>query len=76
MRSLRISTRASGRPSSPQVDSVIACGFGHEQADATAREILAEAYPGRRVVTVNALEIFARGGGIHCITQQQPEVKA
>lgn len=57
-------------------DGVIACGFGHEQADATAREILAEAYPGRRVVTVNALEIFARGGGIHCITQQQPEVKA
>ena len=53
---------------------VIACGFGEERADAAAREILADAYPGRRVVTVDAREIFARGGGIHCITQQQPTV--
>ncbi|CAI9388370.1 agmatine deiminase family protein [Microbacterium sp. T2.11-28] len=51
---------------------VIACGFGEEKADADAAAILAEAYPGREVVTVDAREIFARGGGIHCITQQQP----
>jgi agmatine deiminase len=55
---------------------VIACGFGEDEADATARGILEEVYPGRRVVTVDAREIFARGGGIHCITQQQPEVTA
>jgi agmatine deiminase len=53
---------------------VIACGFGEERADATARAILAEAYPGREVVTVDARGLFARGGGIHCITQQQPAV--
>lgn len=53
-------------------DGVIACGFGEEQADARARGILAEAYPGRRVVTVDARPLFSRGGGIHCITQQQP----
>jgi agmatine deiminase len=53
-------------------DGVIACGFGEAAADARARGILAEAYPGRRVVTVDARPIFARGGGIHCITQQQP----
>ena len=55
-------------------DGVIACGYGpgEERADARAREILAEVYPGRRVVTVDAREILARGGGIHCITQQQP----
>ncbi|GAB3411978.1 agmatine deiminase family protein [Schumannella luteola] len=51
---------------------VIACGFGDEKSDAEARAILADAYPGREVVTVDARAIFARGGGIHCITQQQP----
>jgi agmatine deiminase len=53
-------------------DGIIACGYGEERADAAAREILAAAYPGREVVTVDAREILARGGGIHCITQQQP----
>ncbi|MRG59424.1 agmatine deiminase family protein [Agromyces sp. CFH 90414] len=53
---------------------VIACGFGDERADAAAREILEAAYPGRRAVTVDARPLFARGGGIHCITQQQPAV--
>jgi agmatine deiminase len=53
---------------------VVACGFDEPEADARAREILAEAYPARTVVTVDARELFARGGGIHCITQQQPEV--
>jgi agmatine deiminase len=53
---------------------VIACGYGEERADAMAAEILAEAYPGRRVVTVDARPILARGGGIHCITQQQPKL--
>ncbi|WP_309129708.1 agmatine deiminase family protein [Microbacterium sp.] len=51
---------------------VIACGFGDEQADATARAILSDAYPGRTVVSVDARPLFDRGGGIHCITQQQP----
>ncbi|MEN9707520.1 MAG: hypothetical protein RIS31_1086 [Actinomycetota bacterium] len=51
---------------------IIACGFGEEVADARAAKILGEAY-GRKVVTINAREIFIRGGGIHCITQQQPK---
>lgn len=55
-------------------DGVVACGFGDDRADAEARGILADAYPGRRVVTVDARPLFARGGGIHCITQQQPSV--
>jgi len=53
---------------------VIGCGFADTEADARAAEILAEAYPGRRVQMVDSREIFARGGGIHCITQQQPTV--
>ncbi|WP_121371564.1 agmatine deiminase family protein [Frondihabitans australicus] len=51
---------------------VIACGFGDAEDDARAASVLASVYPGRSVVTVDALPIFARGGGIHCITQQQP----
>ncbi|AZI59585.1 agmatine deiminase family protein [Nakamurella antarctica] len=50
---------------------VIACSFGDPHDDAAAG-ILADAYPGRTVVSVDARELFARGGGIHCITQQQP----
>jgi agmatine deiminase len=56
-------------------NGVIACGFGEDTADNYARELLAEAYPGRRVVSIEARAIFARGGGIHCITQQQPRVQ-
>jgi agmatine deiminase len=56
-------------------DGIVACGFGEEAADARAREILEAAYPGRRAVTVDSRPIFARGGGIHCITQQQPTVE-
>ncbi|MBW8764576.1 MAG: agmatine deiminase family protein [Microbacterium sp.] len=55
-------------------EGVVACGFGDEQADAAARAILTDAYPGRTVVTVDARPLFDRGGGIHCITQQQPSL--
>ncbi|WP_309082219.1 agmatine deiminase family protein, partial [Zhihengliuella sp.] len=55
---------------------VIACGYDDERADAVAAEILADAYPGRRVVTVPVRPVIDRGGAIHCITQQQPRVGA
>lgn len=50
---------------------VIACSFDDPNDDEAVR-ILSEAYPGRRVVSVDARPLFARGGGIHCITQHQP----
>lgn len=50
---------------------VIACAFG-DPRDADAAAILAEQYPGRRVLSVDARPLFERGGGIHCITQHQP----
>jgi agmatine deiminase len=50
---------------------VIACSFG-DPHDADAAAILRDAYPGREVVSVDARALFERGGGIHCITQQQP----
>ena len=54
-------------------DAVIACTFGDEQDEASLG-LLADAYPGRRVVGVDARPLFDRGGGIHCITQQQPSL--
>lgn len=53
--------------------AVIACAFGEPAADQRAADILAAAYPGRRIIPVDARELFARGGGVHCITQQQPK---
>ena len=50
---------------------VVLCAFD-DPNDAVAAEILGEAYPGRTVELVDARDIFAFGGGIHCITQQQP----
>ncbi|MFS0728802.1 agmatine deiminase family protein [Curtobacterium sp. 1P10AnD] len=55
--------------------AVIACAFGEPTADDRARGILADVYPGREVRSVDAREVFARGGGLHCITQQQPSVR-
>lgn len=52
---------------------VVACAFDDPRDD-EAREILAAAYPGREVVSVDARPLFSRGGGIHCITQQQPAI--
>jgi agmatine deiminase len=41
--------------------------------DAAALTTLARAFPGREVVSVKATTLYAGGGGIHCITQQQPD---
>ena len=51
--------------------AVVLCGFADERDDAAAAA-LASAYPGREVVLVDARDVFAFGGGIHCTTQQQP----
>jgi agmatine deiminase len=40
--------------------------------DEQAREILAACFPGRDILQIDALDIVEGGGGIHCITQQEP----
>jgi agmatine deiminase len=52
---------------------VIACTFDDANDD-RALSVLADAYPGRQIVGVDARPLFDRGGGIHCITQQEPLV--
>jgi len=51
--------------------AVVMPGFGID-ADARTRDVVARAFPDRRVVQVDIADIAPGGGGIHCITQQEP----
>ncbi|MEI9989584.1 MAG: agmatine deiminase family protein [Rhizomicrobium sp.] len=51
---------------------VVMPGFD-DPNDEKARAALADCFAGRDVLQIHALDIVAGGGGIHCITQQEPE---
>jgi agmatine deiminase len=51
--------------------AVIVPGYNH-QRDEWAVETYKRIYPDRTIVQVQISEIASGGGGIHCITQQQP----
>jgi agmatine deiminase len=51
--------------------AVIAPAYGIAE-DASVFETLRRAYPDREVVPVALRDLFRGGGGIHCITQQEP----
>uniref|UniRef100_UPI001CCC37F0 agmatine deiminase family protein n=1 Tax=Streptomyces sp. LS1784 TaxID=2851533 RepID=UPI001CCC37F0 len=53
-------------------NAVIAAQFGDTRADSAARTALARLFPGRTVEQLNIDYLGAGGGGIHCVTQQQP----
>jgi agmatine deiminase len=55
---------------------IVMSTFGDAVADAAAMRTLQELHPDRRVIAVDAEPIFRNGGGVHCITQQQPDVSA
>ena len=40
--------------------------------DERARAVLADCFPERDILQIDALDIVQGGGGIHCITQQEP----
>ena len=52
--------------------AVIVPIFMQPKEDDRALGILREAFPGRRVVGIDARRLVIEGGAIHCITQQQP----
>ena len=56
--------------------AVLVPQFGGENAasDARALSILRDAFPGRKVVGIDARATLLGGGNIHCITQQIPLV--
>jgi agmatine deiminase len=41
--------------------------------DALANELLQNLYPNRTVVGIDVRNLYANGGMIHCVTQQQPQ---
>jgi agmatine deiminase len=48
-------------------------GRDAEQADETAKKILCQVFPDRKVVTVDTQTLITEGGNIHCVTQQMPK---
>lgn len=44
----------------------------NDENDQIANAIIQSLYPDREVVGINAINLFADGGMIHCVTQQQP----
>ena len=51
--------------------AVVVSGYGYDR-DAQAIEVYERLFPNREVVLVEINPIAVGGGGIHCITQQQP----
>ncbi|MFI8257864.1 agmatine/peptidylarginine deiminase [Streptomyces filamentosus] len=53
-------------------DAVISARFGDRRADEAARATLNRLYPDRRIEQLDIDRLGTGGGGIHCVTQQQP----
>lgn len=53
---------------------IVMPAFGHPKEDKAAYELFVKLFPNHHISQINALDVFAGGGGIHCITQQQPAV--
>jgi agmatine deiminase len=52
-------------------NAIIMPAYGID-ADHAAADVLTHAFPGREVVPVRINHLAHGGGGVHCITQQQP----
>ena len=76
MRAAVDAVRAGARDRSRVEADLVAALVAAPGVDLDYAEVLRGAYPGREIVLVDAREIFARGGGIHCITQQQPRARS
>jgi agmatine deiminase len=46
----------------------------HDTNDAWAASVLREAFPDRRIVSIDCRELIWGLGAFHCLTQQQPIV--
>jgi agmatine deiminase len=51
---------------------IVMPAFGHAEYDQRAYTLFREIFPKHHLTQIDALDVFAGGGGIHCITQQEP----
>ena len=51
---------------------IVMPAFGHETYDKAAYDLFIKLFPQHKISQIDAIDVFAGGGGIHCITQQQP----
>ncbi len=56
--------------------AVVTAAFGDAEADAACADVLAAAFPGRVVEQIRVDRLHAGGGGIHCVTAEQPDSAA
>ena len=53
-------------------NGIIMPSFNDENADNNAKKIIQSAFPDRKIIAINGIDILMGGGNVHCITQQQP----
>ena len=51
---------------------IVMPAFGHPAHDKAAYELFVRLFPDYEITQIDALDIFTGGGGLHCITQQEP----
>lgn len=56
-------------------NSVVFVPQFNDRNDAGALAILKEAFPGREIIGIDATDLLYGGGGLHCITQQEPALE-
>ncbi len=54
---------------------VVGMNFGNDAADSAAKSQLETLFPGRDVYMLDASTLWNSGGGIHCVTNDQPRVR-
>ncbi len=51
---------------------IVMPAFGHPVHDKAAYDLFVQLFPDHGITAIDAIDVFAGGGGIHCITQQHP----
>ena len=53
-------------------EGIVMPSFNDEKADKNSQKIIEGAFPDRKIIVINGIDILMGGGNVHCITQQQP----